>query len=561
MGKKRSKKSRRAKATSHSGLKKHSHSKDKQQASTISVCMIVKNEEAFLPQCLESIKAFVDEIIIVDTGSTDGTVAIAESFGAKIYHHPWENDFSKHRNQSLSYATGDWILQIDADEELAAGSGQRLRDTVRKGTADYYLSPFFDINRHGEVTAVYNLIRLFRNNMGMKFTRSVHNQLQMKGKGSFCKIRFNHYGYDLSSEKMEAKHVRTTTMLKKAIEDDPEDGYSHHQLAVSYLVRKEYSKTVEYGEKALKIRRRKNQHNLYDINTFYLVAGAYFKLNDIESAHRTCLEAQAVCGHHLDICHVLTAVYFKQNSLEKCRKMARRYLDIYNQLEDDPSIVGGSICYNFGTSKRGAILTYLAYTFIIEKDYQTADSYFHQAFENAGKEMQTAENIYHLYLEKRVGKQALQWLVTAHEAGCSQNVIPETLKKHPGLYLKVAEYYLQQDALDAVHHCLEYAPDNQLTPGQQMEKNLLQIRAFWIQGAIEELVKKMDSLMTLLGLDTNRCLDSFDDLGSLFYETARELAEKQRWRLAEPTLRLATEIAPSLFEPETFQELMAGAEV
>src|SRR4030066_756382 len=85
---------------------------------TISACMIVKNEEKFLAQCLKSIKDAVDEIIIVDTGSTDNTVEIAQSFGAKVYHHPWRNSFSEARNHSLSYATCDWILQIDADEAL-----------------------------------------------------------------------------------------------------------------------------------------------------------------------------------------------------------------------------------------------------------------------------------------------------------------------------------------------------------------------------------------------------------------------------------------------------------
>ncbi|MEJ2052223.1 MAG: glycosyltransferase family 2 protein, partial [Calditrichota bacterium] len=79
---------------------------------TISACMMVKNEEEMLPNCLESIKDVVDELIVVDTGSTDKTIEIAESYGAKIYHHPWENDFSKHRNQSISYATGDWFLII-----------------------------------------------------------------------------------------------------------------------------------------------------------------------------------------------------------------------------------------------------------------------------------------------------------------------------------------------------------------------------------------------------------------------------------------------------------------
>ena len=558
MGKKKSRRTRRTNAALRKNLKKRTVQKKKRKIPTISACMIVKNEEELLPQCLASIKDFVDEIIVVDTGSTDGTVAIAEHFGAKIYHHPWEYDFSKHRNQSLSYATCDWILQIDADEELAAGVGQILRDTLRRGSADYYLCPFFDIDRHGKVAAVYNLIRLFRNHMGIIFTRKVHNQLQVQGKGSYSKIRFNHYGYDLSSEKMEAKHVRTTTLLKKAIEINPEDGYNYHQLAVSYLVNKEYLKTVEYGEKALKIRRRNNQPNLFDVNTFYVVAGAYFKLNDIESAQRIALEALAVCGQHLDICHILTAVYFEKNSLEKCKQMAQRYLDIYKQLEDDPSIIGGSICYNFGAGKRGAILKYLANAYFVEKEYLIAESYFQQAFDNAGEKMQTAENIYRFYLQQRMGKQALQWLVTAHETGYAHNQIPETFRQHPGLYLKIAEHYLQHDDPEAVHQCLESALDTQLTLDQQMEKKLLQMSALWVQNAIEDLVKKLDSLMMMLGLDTDRCLDSFDDLGSLFYETAGVLTEQQKWHLAEPTLRLAAQIAPSLFEPKKFEQLMAS---
>ena len=94
--------------------------------------MIVKNEEKFLSQSLNSIKDHVDELIIVDTGSTDRTVEIAEGFGAKVYHHPWENDFSKHRNQSISYASGDWILIIDADEELDNESAPLVRKLVNE---------------------------------------------------------------------------------------------------------------------------------------------------------------------------------------------------------------------------------------------------------------------------------------------------------------------------------------------------------------------------------------------------------------------------------------------
>ena len=85
----------------------------------VSLCMIVKNEENYLPNCLNSIKDIVDEIIVVDTGSTDKTVDIAKSFGAKVYYFPWRNNFSEARNESLKYATKDWILILDADDELS----------------------------------------------------------------------------------------------------------------------------------------------------------------------------------------------------------------------------------------------------------------------------------------------------------------------------------------------------------------------------------------------------------------------------------------------------------
>jgi len=559
MGKKRSKKKHRIKAASRRNPRKATRRKNDQKVPRISACMIVKNEEALLPQCLQSIEKYVDEIIVVDTGSTDETVAIAESYAARVYHHPWEDDFGKHRNQSLSYASGDWILILDADEELVAGAGTLLRDTILKKEADYYFCPFFDIDRHGDVTAVYNSVRLFRNHMDMTYTRRIHNQLLIKGKRGYSEIRFNHYGYDLSPEKMKAKHQRTISLLIKAIEKDPEDVYSLHQLAGSYLNNHEHSKVVEYGERALHIRRKKNHLSTFFINTFYLVATAYYKLQDVASASRIAHEARDVFGDHLDTCYILTAVLFKQNDYKKSKQMALGYLDIYNQLERNPSIIGNGLCFTFDPSKRSTILTYLAYTFFIDKDFETAEFYFHQAFYTVSNQMQVAENTYRFYLKQRMGKQALQWLVTAYEIGCSRKEIPETLTQHPGFYIKIAEYYLQNDEPEAALQSLALAQDSQLTTDDQMEKYLQQIKAYWAQEAIEDVVKTLESLMLLLHMDTDRCLDSFDDLGNLFYETAEVLSEQQKWRLAEPTLKLGFQMAPNCYQPERFQVLLAGA--
>ena len=94
---------------------------------TISLCLIVKNEEAVLEKCLDSVKDIVDEIIIVDTGSTDNTKVIAERYYAKIYDFKWCNDFSKARNYSFSFATKDYILWLDADDFLPEIEIQKLQ--------------------------------------------------------------------------------------------------------------------------------------------------------------------------------------------------------------------------------------------------------------------------------------------------------------------------------------------------------------------------------------------------------------------------------------------------
>ena len=88
---------------------------------TLSLCMIVRDEEEMLPGCLAPLRDVVDEIVVVDTGSTDATVEIAESFGARVVHFPWNGSFADARNVSIDAATGDWIMYLDADEHMEPG--------------------------------------------------------------------------------------------------------------------------------------------------------------------------------------------------------------------------------------------------------------------------------------------------------------------------------------------------------------------------------------------------------------------------------------------------------
>ncbi|UCC68074.1 MAG: glycosyltransferase, partial [Armatimonadota bacterium] len=138
---------------------------------TVSVCMIVKNAQATLYRCLDSVKAVADEIIVCDTGSTDHTMEIAGEYTDQVHRIPWEDDFSAARNRSIEKASKDWILWLDADEYMLGGEhlGKYLRDNMYNG---YVIR-----QHHHAVDAQFKPdvpVRLFRNHRGVRFFGCVH---------------------------------------------------------------------------------------------------------------------------------------------------------------------------------------------------------------------------------------------------------------------------------------------------------------------------------------------------------------------------------------------------
>jgi len=138
---------------------------------SVSVCMIVKNAQAALYRCLDSVKSIADEIIVCDTGSTDRTVEIAREYTDQVHRIPWEDDFAAARNRSIEKASKDWILWVDADEYLLGGEhlAKYLRDNMYNG---YVIR-----QHHHAVDAQFKPdvpVRLFRNHRGVRFFGCVH---------------------------------------------------------------------------------------------------------------------------------------------------------------------------------------------------------------------------------------------------------------------------------------------------------------------------------------------------------------------------------------------------
>lgn len=113
----------------------------------LSLCLIARDEELMLPECLASIRGVVDEVVVVDTGSVDHTRELARAAGARVVDHPWQEDFAAARNAALPYATGDWILVLDADERLGPGAGPALRRAMKDRQADCFLLPLHNASR------------------------------------------------------------------------------------------------------------------------------------------------------------------------------------------------------------------------------------------------------------------------------------------------------------------------------------------------------------------------------------------------------------------------------
>ena len=301
---------------------------------TISVCMIVKNEEELLPRCLQSIENLVDEIILVDTGSSDRTVEIAESYGAKVYHHPWENDFSKHRNQSISYASAEWILVIDADEVISCWEKHAFQILQDKNTDSVYVK-VENVFAQGECTAWHNSIRLFRRNGAISYEGKVHNELRGYGSSRHSHIVIDHSGYALNPMKEEEKFRRTTGLLEEEIQSNPEDPRNHHYLSVSLLGQRFYDLALEEAEKALSLASKEQGKTLY-LWTRFVAAVSCINLGKVEEAERFCMEGLKLNPLNLDAYYILSSISYSRGSLQLFLENSDHYLSLLAKAKKSP---------------------------------------------------------------------------------------------------------------------------------------------------------------------------------------------------------------------------------
>ena len=245
------------------------------QRDGISVCLIAKDEEDVIASSLSSIQLLADEIIVVDTGSSDDTLSVARRYGARIIHQPWNDDFSGARNTALANASCSWILTLDCDEVIADKDIQAIKRLTKAKRVDGYL---FEQRNYvdayvdglkpcsGEYKEEFNhigylpvpIVRLFRNHPSIRYVGRVHENVSHVAGGQLnivdAGVPIHHYGKVRNPEMIAAKMREYLRLGEKKIAEDPENPKAYHEYAMVAWQQGDSERAASAFERTLELR-------------------------------------------------------------------------------------------------------------------------------------------------------------------------------------------------------------------------------------------------------------------------------------------------------------------
>ncbi|MDI6824290.1 MAG: glycosyltransferase [Bacillota bacterium] len=230
---------------------------------TLGLAMIVRDERESLQRCLASAAPVVDQMVVVDTGSQDDSASVALQAGATVVRHQWQNDFAAARNAGLQQLTTDWVLVLDADEELTRASAPLIRRAIRNPLVGGFLIDM--VSFEGDVTisgaSCHAGLRLFRRLPGVQFEGALHEQVAPSLLRAHTCIRplpgvsILHYGYLGATVEAYDKKRRNLEIARRQAEAEPQNSFVHYNLGVEYARRGEWSKAVKELQRAFRLLR------------------------------------------------------------------------------------------------------------------------------------------------------------------------------------------------------------------------------------------------------------------------------------------------------------------
>lgn len=373
----------------------------------LSLCMIVKNEATSLPRCLGSVKNLVEEMVVLDTGSTDKTVEIAEELGAKVYHFQWCDDFAVARNEALKYVQGEWVLVLDADEVLTPKIFPQMQQAMAEKN-----NLVINLVRQevGAIQSPYSLVsRLFRHHRAMNFSRPYHaiiddsvTEILKQEKDwrvvNLPSVAILHYGYQQQEIVAKDKYNRARKAMEGFFANHPHDPYVCSKLGALYVNSGEFKKGVKLLKTGLKSNKAEPPL-LFELH--YHLGNAYARENEPEQAAKHY--QKAIAQNILP--HLKLGAY---NNLGGLFQIGQDWQSAYQlfaaTLKIDPTFAVGY--YNLGITLKAM------------GKLQAAEEAYHLAIKYAPNDAAAYQNLGALLLKMgriEESKQILAMAITLHE--------------------------------------------------------------------------------------------------------------------------------------------------
>ena len=307
----------------------------------ISLCMIVRDSSRTLPACLESIRPWVDEMVIVDTGSVDETPAIVESFGGRLFRFPWCDDFSAARNESLRYARGDWLFWMDSDDTIPAECGRQFRGLIERGLAPQVLGFVMQVHCPGggedgdpatDVTAVDH-VKLFRNRPDLRFEGRIHEQIlpairRARGEVAWTDLYVVHSGSDQSRPAQEKKRQRDLCLLELELAERPEHPFTLFNLGMTHVHGSRFAEAADYLRRGIA---RSGPDESHLRKAYALLVYAEMRLKHHEAALEACRRGRAMFPKDTELRFREGVLLHELGRLGEAR---RAYLDVMETGEE-----------------------------------------------------------------------------------------------------------------------------------------------------------------------------------------------------------------------------------
>ena len=301
----------------------------------ISACIIAKNEEENLPRLLNSLKGKFDEIVLVDTGSTDKTIEIAKSYGCRVFEKEW-NGFADARNYAVEKATGDWIWFFDADMELEEKEYERFKrilSIVKNDNINGIRVIYRNISPDGKVISLSSTVHIHKKLPYLKWVGKIHERL-INEKGDVIvppyPVYVNHYGYS-DPDVMKKKIKRNLGLLEEEliyldIDKNPEEYLIKlFYLAQSYAASlgfypENLDKTIHYSEKFLNINKEKKvipQTNIFNKHIYIYLLNGYLNKKDFAKAEKALDEALSIDSKYPDYLYIKGILEKEKGNIKK----------------------------------------------------------------------------------------------------------------------------------------------------------------------------------------------------------------------------------------------------